>query len=124
VKAEITNETWLICGGGDFADRTLFDSAMAKLLRTLGYPRKIVRGAESGVAGIADAWAQQLAIEVAIVSADWDAYGVAAAHIRNEDMLAAYAPRRVIAFPGGEATADMVRRAKNRGGQIDVIEIH
>lgn len=118
-----TNETWLVCGGRDFANETMFDEVMGRLVGMWGCPSKIVHGAARGADSLADAWAKRMAIDVAACPADWDEHGKAAGPIRNEDMLTNHKPKRVIAFPGGKGTADMVRRAKIRRGEIDVVEI-
>ena len=41
--------------------------------------------------------------------------------MRNEYILMDYKPRRLIAFPGGRGTADMVKRANH--AEIEVIEV-
>jgi hypothetical protein len=119
----LTDETWLLCGGRDFSDQALFEAAMADLVGMYGCPRKVVHGAAPGLDTMADIWAKRLAVDVVACRADWDKHGKAAGPIRNEDMLIDHEPKRVIAFPGGKGTADMVRRARNRRGKIDVIEI-
>ena len=117
------NETWLICGGRSFADQALFDSAMSDLLGMFGHPSKVIHGAATGADAMADVWANRLAVEVVGCPADWDKHGKRAGPIRNEEMLMKHRPKKVVAFPGGHGTADMVRRAKLRRGEIDVIEI-
>jgi hypothetical protein len=118
------NETWLVCGGRKFADQAMFDDVMQRLTGMFGCPSKIVHGdCPTGADQMADAWARRMAIEVKPEPADWDKHDKAAGPIRNEDMLHKHKPKRVIAFPGRNGTADMVRRAKNRRGEIDVIEI-
>ena len=114
-------ETWLVCGGRDFTDSATFHDAMQRLTEMWGCPGKLVHGAAKGVDAMAAAWADRMALDVAACPADWDKHGKAAGPIRNEDMLVTHKPNRVIAFPGGKGTADMVRRAKKHG--IDVIEI-
>ena len=117
------NETWLICGGREFADQAMFDDVMQRMTGMWGCPSRVVHGAAPGADTMADAWGKRLAIEVVACPADWDKHGRTAGPIRNEDMLMKYKPKRVIAFPGRNGTADMVTRAKNRRGEIDVIEI-
>ena len=117
------NETWLICGGRDFADQAMFDDVMSQLTRMWGCPGKVVHGGAKGADSIAGEWGKRMALEVIAVPANWDKHGRAAGPIRNEDMLIKHKPKRVIAFPGGSGTADMVQRAKNRRGEIDVVEI-
>lgn len=121
--ALLTNETWLVCGGRDFSDQRMFDIIMSHLVGQRGCPSKLVHGAANGADSLADAWGKRLAIEVVACPADWNKHGKAAGPIRNEDMLIDHKPKLVVAFPGGKGTADMVARANNRRGAIDVIEV-
>jgi YspA, cpYpsA-related SLOG family len=50
-------------------------------------------------------------IEFPVKRKDWDEFGMAAGPMRNQRMLDEFMPDLVIAFPGGNGTADMVRRA-------------
>lgn len=117
-----TNETWLICGGRDFDSQSIFYCAMSQLLGMFGCPERIVHGGAEGVDRMAGEWGKRWAIQVVECKADWERHGNAAGPIRNEDMLRIYTPDKVIAFPGGKGTADMVDRARKRLGQT-VIEI-
>lgn len=56
-----------------------------------------------------------------VFPANWDKYGKAAGAIRNQQMLDEGQPNLVIAFPSGNGTADMIRRAKKAG--IEVVEV-
>lgn len=118
------NETWAICGGRDFTDQDMFDAAMSQITGMFGCPSKIVHGdCPTGVDAMADAWAKKMAIDVEARPADWSKHGKAAGPIRNEEILVDFRPKRLVSFPGGRGTADMVARAKRRRGQMDVIEI-
>jgi hypothetical protein len=117
----INGQTWLICGGRDFADRSMFDSAMGDLMRLKGCPARIVHGAARGADKMADEWADRKAIPSIRMPADWQKHGKAAGPIRNQEMLDRMKPSLVVAFPGGRGTADMVTRA--RKAEIDVAEI-
>lgn len=119
----LNNETWVVCGGRKFSDAELFESVMSQLVGMFGCPTKIVHGDAPGLDRMAGSWAERMAISVVAVPAEWDKHGDAAGPIRNEDMLMQHRPKRVIAFPGGKGTADMVRRVRNRSGRIDLIEI-
>lgn len=121
--AIINNETWLICGGRKFSDEAMFDDVMRQLVGMFGLPSKVVHGNAPGADTLADRWAKRMALEVVACPADWHKHGKAAGPIRNEDMLMDHNPNRVIAFPGRNGTADMVQRARNRHGAIDIIEI-
>lgn len=115
-------ETWLVCGGRDFSDQAMFDEVMDRLTEQWGVPDRMVHGGAPGADRMAAEWAKRLAVEVITCPADW-MLGRAAGPIRNEEMLMKHKPKRVIAFPGGKGTADMVARAKKRKGEIDVAEI-
>lgn len=114
----INDQTWLVCGGRDFADQKIFDEVMGYLLRTRGCPSKVVHGGALGADSMAVAWAERMAIQVAEYPADWKAYGPSAGPIRNQEMLDKETPQIVIAFPGGRGTADMVRRAKEAPAEL------
>lgn len=117
----INHQTWLVCGGRDFDDDVMFQSAMSDLVRLRGMPAAIVHGDARGADRMAQEWAVRHALIVYAVPADWSAHGRAAGHIRNQVMLDKHKPALVVAFPGGRGTADMVRRARDAG--IDVVEI-
>lgn len=119
----LNNETWLICGGRKFLDEAMFDEVMRRLVDMWGCPSKVVHGNAPGADSLADRWAKRMNVEIAACPADWDTHGKAAGPIRNEDMLMKHKPKRVIAFPGRNGTADMVQRARNRRGEIEIIEI-
>jgi len=51
---------------------------------------------------------------------EWKRYGPKAGPIRNKQMLDEGRPDLVVAFPGGNGTNDMVKKAKAAG--IEVIE--
>jgi hypothetical protein len=104
----------LVCGGRDYLDtqhihRTL-DRVHAKHGITL-----LIEGGARGADARARAWAINRRIPFVTVEADWDAYGLAAGHIRNTRMLDEHQPEAVVAFPGGRGTADMVKQAQQAG---------
>ncbi len=115
------SQTWLICGGRDFADMTMFDSAMGDLVRLRGMPERIVQGGAKGADRMAVEWAQRHAIEIFTVRPEWNRHGRAAGPIRNGIMLSKYKPHLVVAFPGGKGTEDMIRRSHK--ADVDVAEI-
>lgn len=113
-------ETWLICGGRAFVDETMFEDAMADLMRRFGRPARIVHGAAKGADSMADDLGNRLAVDVIRCPADWTKHGRSAGPIRNGLMLG-HAPDKVIAFPGGRGTKNMMDQARAAG--IDVVEI-
>lgn len=120
--AILNSETWAFTGGRDFADQIMFDDVMVRLVGMFGCPAKVVHGGAKGLDAMAAEWAVRMAIPSVEVAADWDQYGKSAGPIRNEQLLERHKPNRLIAFPGGRGTNDMVQKARNRLG-IEVIEI-
>ena len=117
----INDQTWIICGGRNFADVKMLNSAMGDLIRAYGMPKCVVQGGADGADAMARRWAERHSIDVRTEPADWDIHGRAAGPIRNQAMLDRYKPAMVVAFPGGRGTADMVRRS--RKADVDVAEI-
>ncbi len=81
----------------------------------------IITGMAKGVDSAAYDWAVINWTKILEFPADWKTHGKAAGPIRNQQMLDEGKPDLVVAFPGGNGTADMVRRAKK--ANIKVIEI-
>ncbi len=113
-------ETWLICGGRNFSDEVMFEDAMGDLMRRFGHPSRIVHGAASGADSMANDLGERLSVDVFPCPADWEKHGRAAGPIRNKEMLE-LRPAKVIAFPGGRGTKNMVDQARKAG--VDIIEI-
>ena len=99
----------IVCGGRNWNDRSatfhILDRIHAKRPITL-----IIHGDCRGADRLADEWARSRGIAVEPHPANWDLYGPGAGPIRNQEMLDA-APDGVVAFPGGNGTADMISRA-------------
>lgn len=107
----------LICGGRDFSDRKLFRETMA---RKQGI-KLIIHGGAKGADTLADQWAKRYGIPVVRMDALWDFHGKQAGSLRNQAMLDMLHPDGVLAFPGGNGTADMIRRAEKAGLPVQAI---
>lgn len=107
----------LVCGGRDFSDRKLFRVTMESKQGI----KLIIHGGAKGADTLADQWAKKYAIPVVRMDALWDAHGKQAGGLRNQAMLDLLHPDAVLAFPGGNGTADMVRRAEKAGLPVQVI---
>ncbi len=83
----------------------------------------IIEGGAKGADELARSWARINSVPCYTYRADWDQYGKAAGSIRNQTMLDDGKPDRVLAFPGGTGTADMVRRAKKANLPITMVEL-
>jgi predicted Rossmann-fold nucleotide-binding protein len=103
----------LVCGGRTYDDAHRVFCTLGELC-----PTRIVHGGATGADTIADQWAEATGVERVV-------YKIRRPHEngyqRNQRMLDAEQPHMVVAFPGGNGTADMVRRAKRAG--IPVKEI-
>ena len=118
----------LVCGGRDFANAALLESLLDQKHSELDFTVLIHRAAV-GADTLAGEWAQSRGIDVASCPAQWSVHDPnwcrcsnsrrphcpSAGARRNAQMLQDAKPDLVIAFPGGNGTADMVRRAEAAG---------
>ncbi len=108
-----------VCGGRNFDNRHL----LARTMMDLGVDSfdVVVQGGANGADRLAKEWHESNNSGVAItVHANWNHQGKAAGFKRN-GVIAALPLTFLVAFPGGNGTANMVALAKRRG--IDVIEV-
>jgi UDP-N-acetylmuramoylalanine-D-glutamate ligase len=108
----------LVCGGREFDDFRLLAETLDKHTDS---STLIIHGNAIGADFLARVYAKYCHMGEKRFPADWKKYGKAAGHIRNQQMLDEGKPDLVIAFPGGDGTADMVRRARKAG--VEVIEV-
>jgi len=118
----------LVCGGRDYGNRTYFFSFMDRVLETIGgtgeNPRRnvvIIHGAARGADSLADDYGSERGLRVIRYPADWNTHKKAAGPIRNRLMLTDGQPHVIVAFPGGNGTADMIRQGKKAG--VPVYEV-
>lgn len=106
----MTDLTAIVCGGRDYADEPTMRAVLCRLVEELRIDRIVTGGARG-----ADTIALELALEgglaMFVEHADWNKHGRAAGPLRNQRMLDRYPVSVVVAFPGGNGTADMVRRS-------------
>lgn len=113
-KPRSTNLRVLVCGGRNYADSGTLKATLDKVhrLRTIAC---VIHGAARGADSLADSWAATADVPREPFKADWDTHGKAAGFKRNEEMLRFGRPDVVIAFPGGNGTAHMVKIAREAG---------
>jgi len=117
----------LVCGGRDYRERqhaydvlqAIHENTGICLIieggqRTYDERMKLVGGADA----FAAEWAILRGVERRTFKADWRKHGRSAGPIRNQQMLDECRPDLVVAFPGGDGTADMVRRARAAGIEV------
>jgi predicted polyphosphate/ATP-dependent NAD kinase len=90
-------------------------------MRIDGELTSIIHGGATGADAAAAYWAKRTMIECQVFKADWKTQKRAAGPIRNQRMIDEGRPDLVVAFLGGDGTADMVKRARKAG--IEVREI-
>jgi hypothetical protein len=110
----------LVTGGRGFSNPTLLFTTLDHLYVDHAFTT-LIHGGASGADRLAGEWAASRGISVEVYPADWQKYGRAAGPIRNQRMIDRK-PDMVVAFPGGRGTADLVRRARQAGVELVVIE--
>lgn len=122
----------LICGGRDYNDWEEFRDTLEEIawdrfprsepdeLGNFLYSVTIIHGGAKGADSLADQWAVVNWSKLKVFPANWKKHKKAAGPIRNQLMLDEGQPELVIAFPGGNGTADMIKRAQKAG--IEVIQ--
>lgn len=107
----------LVCGGRNYDDREKVFAVLDEIDRTRGPIRSIVHGATSGADNLAQQWAAERKRRNRPHSKDWTSLGQYAEPIRNLLMLGEH-PDIVVAFQGGENTADMTQAAEREGYEV------
>lgn len=111
----------LVCGGRDYEDvdglykflDTTFDTSIVT---------HIIQGGARGADLFAGKYARDRGIQEVICPANWTREGKSAGFIRNHMMLNLLDKDDdyIVAFPGGNGTAHMVKIAKGRGYRVIV----
>ena len=110
----------LVCGGRDYADeRHVF--VVLDAVHTETPITAVIEGGARGADTLARRWAEAAGIPVEEYPADWRTFGRSAGHVRNARMLREGRPDRVVAFPGGRGTTNMVALTRQAG--IPVVEV-
>lgn len=110
----------IVCGGRSFDDYERLERELDALHARHRFSI-VIHGGARGADSFAEQWAKSRHVDIEKVPALWRVHGNRkAGPIRNAEMLKR-APELVIAFPGGNGTADMVRKACAAG--VPVVEI-
>jgi hypothetical protein len=110
----------LLCGGRDYDNREAVFAALHGLAEQHGW-LTIIEGGARGADRLAREWARLCYHGLVTIEAEWNQYGRKAGPLRNERMIVSGKPDLVLAFPGNDGTADMVRRAKHH--RVALIEL-
>jgi len=110
----------IICGRRDY-QFTVEDCAWLEHWHRILDIERVYEGGQRGTDAEARAWARARGIEVRTCKAHWTTYLRAARAARNATLLARLVSEAegrmvaVLAFPGGQETADLVRQAEAAG---------
>lgn len=116
----------LVCGGRTYDDRSRVFHVLDKALEAATMaerPFVLIHGGAKGADSLSGIWASMRKdrVEERVYPADWSTHGRSAGPIRNKLMLTNESPHVIIAFEGGNGTADMIRQGKKAG--IPVYEV-
>lgn len=111
----------VVTGSRDATDRDFVFDRLDDLDRKFGPITRVAHGSASGVDSMARAWAFARNREQQPYPADWERHKRAAGPIRNGTMLKSERPAMVVAFEGGDGTANCVDQARKMG--IKVVEV-
>jgi hypothetical protein len=108
-----------VCGGRNFKNKDL-----VFLTLDLLEPSFLITGSRRGADGLACDWAEERNIPLQVFDADWQIHGRAAGPIRNREMASFQGLELVVAFPGGNGTANMISLAKQNSVKVlDIAQI-
>lgn len=109
----------LVCGGRTYTDYGHVTEVLDRL-----EPGFIIHGAARGADRLAGRYARDRGIRCQAYPANWRPGGprgpvnYRAGFDRNQQMLDEGQPGLVVAFPGGNGTADMIDRARTAGVEV------
>jgi ABC-type Fe3+-hydroxamate transport system substrate-binding protein len=106
----------LVTGGRKFADKELLFTFLDRLHQERGITL-IIHGAAQGADSLADEWSKARGVETLPCLADVERYKRAVWDEQCKQMLA-HKPDLVVAFPGGNGTANMVQLAQKTGVEV------
>lgn len=110
----------LVTGGRDYRDVAAVYRALDPLKPTV-----VIHGDAGGADAIADQWARLHGVQPIALPALWEWFKKSAGPIRNTNLveLAVKLGAVVVAFPGNSGTADCVRKAREAGLTVHVVEV-
>jgi len=116
----------LVCGGRDYDDRERLFRVLDKALEAATLAERtfvLIHGGAKGADALSGVWASMRKdrVEERVYPADWKTHGRSTGPIRNRLMLTDGQPHVIVAFKGGNGTADMIRQGKKAG--VPVYEV-
>ena len=116
----------LACGGRNYDDRERLYRVLDKALKAAtlaGRTFVLIHGNARGADKLSHEWAMARQVDdVRVYPADWEQHGKAAGPIRNRLMLTDGQPNVIIAFKGGNGTANMIQQGKKAGVPVHEVK--
>lgn len=106
----------IVCGGRQYCNWSRLQSTLDRIHKVTPITT-LIEGGARGADRLAAVWARLNNIQWVRVDANWPAHGRSAGPRRNLEMLKLN-PQLVIAFPGGQGTAHMIKAAHQQGVQV------
>lgn len=113
----------LVCGGRAFRNISFIESELDRLRAShyFQWDSLIIHGDADGTDRLAGAWAARRGLACMAMAANWNYFGPHAGTVRNTWMIKLAMPNLIVAFPGGEGTADTCFKANQN--QIQVLRL-
>ena len=108
----------LVCGGRNYDDYECMATCLSAMQITRSPFTVLIHGNAKGADTLADTYARRHNVPVMAFDADWKLYGRSAGPRRNKRMLTEGKPDLVMAFPGKNGTANMIKLAKEAGVEV------
>lgn len=112
----------IVCGGREYDNYFVLSNVLLQVYKDYCFTT-IVQGGARGADMLARKWAIENNFPYEEYAADWARYPGSAGFIRNQEMLDESGATLVVAFPGGNGTWDMMKRAKAKPG-VELIVVN
>lgn len=110
----------LVTGGRHYKDKKKVFEVLDQIHELSGISA-VGNGHAAGADSLAHLWCRSRGVKECRYRANWLRYGKRAGPIRNAGMLSLFQPDLIVAFPGGEGTANMVSLGNDKG--VPVVEV-
>jgi hypothetical protein len=111
----------LVCGGREYLNKSEAFSFLDNITNTTECTL-VIHGGARGADTLGGDWAKLNNIPTQVFKPDWNGLGMAAGHIRNQEMLDEGKPDLVVAFPGGSGTKSMMQKTLKAGVKLTVFQ--
>lgn len=111
----------LVCGGRKFDDEKFLYDILDAMHAEFKFT-EIIHGGAFGADKLAGKWASERGIKETVYRPNYSKYPPHIAPFRRNTVMAQQKPNLVVAFPGGNGTADMVKKAQRHKLNIIILD--